>query len=250
MGALLAILCFFFSTIAWDITSKMYFLFSRKHYEEFWNKFFKMMSHKSVFFAHVYAGLKLEITSDLHTPLPDRFIIISNHQSLADIVTIVEAFPDHDLKYTAKKELKYGIPAVSVGLRRGQHAFLERSGGFQRTYNQLKRLAANKGKYDCPVIFAEGSRSRTGELKKFHSAGLRMLLEHSNLPVLGVAVDGGYKIATAKDLFSKLKGLVYRVKALKLYPHVNGKKEIQGVLDSIHNDIELQLKKWRTEEEQ
>ncbi len=247
MGTLLAILCFFLSTIAWDITLKLYFFFNRTHYTEFWNKFFKKMSHKSLFLARFYAGLKLDLTSGLRLPLPDRFIIVSNHQSLADIVSLVEAFPGHDLKFTAKKELKYGIPAVSVGLRRGRHAFLERSGGFKRTHNHLKRLARAQGRYLCPVVFAEGTRSRTGKLRKFQSAGLRILLEYSELPVLGVAVDGGYKIATLKDLFSKLKGLVYRVKPLKLYRHVKGKQEIQTLLDSIHADINRQLRQWRAQ---
>jgi 1-acyl-sn-glycerol-3-phosphate acyltransferase len=248
MGTLLCLLCFFLSTVFWDITLKLYFFFNRAHYGEFSNKFFKKMSHKSIFLARLYAGLKVEISSGLRARLPDRFIIVSNHQSLGDIVILVETFPDHDLKFTAKKELKYGIPAVSVSLRRGRHAFLERSGGFKRTHNHLKTLARAEGRYLCPVVFAEGTRSRTGDLQKFHSAGLRILLEHSELPVLGVAVDGGYKVATLKDLFLKLKGLVYRVKALKLYQHVTGKQEIQALLDSIHADIDLQLKQWRAQE--
>jgi 1-acyl-sn-glycerol-3-phosphate acyltransferase len=244
MGSIIFLLCFFLSTIVWDITSKLFYLFRRKDYIRFWNRYFKMMSHKSVFYACFYARLIFHLESTLKN-LPPRFIIVSNHQSLADIVILVCSFPDHDLKFAAKKELKYGIPAVSVGLRNGRHAFLERKGGFKRTQNELKRLAMAKGKFACPVVFAEGTRSRTGELKKFHSAGLRILMEYSNLPVVAVAVDGGFKIAKIKDVLTKLKGLVYRVKILKLYQHVSGKHNIQNLLDTIHEDTNRQLQIWR-----
>jgi len=239
------LLCYFISTIAWDISSKLYHFVQRKNSMEFWNKFLKKAGHKSLFLARFYARLNFQVESDIKTKLPNKFVIVSNHQSLADIVILVCTFPNHDLKFAAKKELKWGIPAVSVILRKGQHAFLQRKGGFKRTKNQLKQLAMSKGKFVCPVVFAEGTRSRTGELNKFHSAGLRILLEHSDLPVVAVAVDGGYKISTAKDLFTKLKGLLYQVKILKLYPHVTGKHDIQTLLDSIHNDIDQQLQKWR-----
>ncbi|MBN1797855.1 MAG: 1-acyl-sn-glycerol-3-phosphate acyltransferase [Spirochaetales bacterium] len=245
MSSLLFLLCYFISTIAWDITSKLYHLVRPKNRLEFWNKFLKTTCHKALFLARFYARLNFQVESDIKTKLPNKFIIVSNHQSLADIVILVCTFPDHDLKFAAKRELKWGIPAVSVILRNGQHAFLQRKGGFKRTKNHLIRLAISKGKSACPVVFAEGTRSRTGELNKFHSAGLRILLEHSNLPVVAVAVDGGYKISTAKELFTKLKGLLYQVKILKIYPHVKGKHDIQVLLDTIQDDIARQLKKWR-----
>jgi 1-acyl-sn-glycerol-3-phosphate acyltransferase len=249
MGTLLCLLCFFLSTIGWDIASKFSYLIFRKNYTQFWNKFFKMMSHKSVFLAQVYAGLIFKKEKGIEGELPKRFIVVTNHQSLADIVILVCSFPDHDLKFTAKKELKYGIPAVSVGLRKGQHAFVQRKGSFKEGQRELKKLALAKGEHICPLVFVEGTRSRTGKLGKFHSAGMRVLLENSSLPIVSVAVDGGYKIATLKELFTKLKGLIYRVKILKVYPHVTGKSEIQNLLDDIHNDIDSQLKKWRSLEE-
>ena len=247
MGTIIFVLCFVTCTIAWDLFAKVRFLFVRRDYAGFWNRFFKRMSRFSVFLARFYAGLRVIMESDVPANrLPPRFLLVTNHQSLGDIAILVCAFPRHDLKYTAKKELKYGIPSVSVGLRLGNHAFINRRGGFNETVRSLSRLVSISGERICPVVFPEGTRSRNGHLGKFHTAGIRYILEHSNLPVVAAAVEGGYKIQKFMDFFTKLHGLVYRTKILKVYPHVSGKTETQRLIDDIVQTIDRQLIVWRT----
>jgi 1-acyl-sn-glycerol-3-phosphate acyltransferase len=191
MGTILFILCFITCTIAWDLFAKLRFLFVRSRYGDFWNDFFRMMSRYSVLLARIYVRLRFIPESAVPAAeLPDRFLLITNHQSLADIAILVCAFPGRDLKYAAKKELKYGIPSVSVGLRLGNHAFVNRRGGFSETMRSLNRLLNQPGDHICPVVFPEGTRSRTGRLGRFHSAGVRYILEHSDLPVVSAAVEG------------------------------------------------------------
>ena len=48
---------------------------------------------------------------------PGRFIIVSNHQSTADIAILIWALSDLELRYVAKEELGHGLPAVSMALR-------------------------------------------------------------------------------------------------------------------------------------
>ncbi|HEQ72398.1 MAG TPA: 1-acyl-sn-glycerol-3-phosphate acyltransferase, partial [Spirochaetia bacterium] len=169
------------------------------------------------------------------------------HQSLGDIAILVSAFPGHDLKYAAKKELKWGIPAVSTNLRLGNHAFINRKGGFNDTMRSIKKLASLPGEHICPVVFPEGTRSRTGKLGKFHAAACRVILDNSDLPVVSAAVEGGYKVQKFMDFFTKLRGLVYRIKILRVYPHVSGKQAVRDLLDHIASDIEAQLTSWRKE---
>jgi len=171
--------------------------------------------------------------------------VVSNHQSLADIPAVVLAFPDHNLKYTAKNELKYGIPTVSLSLRLGNHAFIDRHGSFHSTRRQLQKLLDLPGEHICPVVFPEGTRSRTGQLIKFHEAGVRYLLENSDLPVVSVAVEGGYHIARFTDILRGMKNLRYKVKVLKVYPNVKGKQGVQTLISEIRTDIERQLAVWR-----
>jgi 1-acyl-sn-glycerol-3-phosphate acyltransferase len=246
MGTILFILCFITCTIAWDLFAKLRFLFVRSRYGDFWNDFFRMMSRYSVLLARIYVRLRFIPESAVPAAeLPDRFLLITNHQSLADIAILVCAFPGRDLKYAAKKELKYGIPSVSVGLRLGNHAFINRRGGFSETMRSLNRLLNQPGDHICPVVFPEGTRSRTGRLGRFHSAGVRYILEHSDLPVVSAAVEGGYKVQKFLDFFTRLQGLVYRTKILSVYPHVRGKAETQELLNRIAGEIDVQLAIWR-----
>lgn len=247
MGTIIFIFCFITCTIAWDLFAKLRFFFVRQRYADFWNVFFKRMSRFSVLLARFYAGLRVIMESAVPAErLPPRFLLVTNHQSLADIAILVCAFPAHDLKYAAKKELKYGIPSVSVGLRLGNHAFINRRGGFNETMKSLSRLVALPGEHICPVVFPEGTRSRSGQLGKFHTAGVRYILERSDLPVVAAAVEGGYKIQKFMDFFTKLRGLVYRTKILRVYPHVSGKTETRRLLDLISQDIARQLAAWRS----
>jgi 1-acyl-sn-glycerol-3-phosphate acyltransferase len=246
MGTLLFIFCFITCTIAWDLFAKLRFLFVRRRYADFWNDFFRMMSRFSVLLARVYVKLRfIQESAVPYETLPDRFLLVTNHQSLADIAILVCAFPGHDLKYAAKKELKYGIPSVSVGLRLGNHAFVNRRGGFAETMRSLDKLLRQPGDRICPVVFPEGTRSRTGRLGRFHSAGVRYILDHSELPVVSAAVEGGYRVQKFRDFFTKLRGLVYRTRILKVHPHVRGKAETQALLDEIAREISRQLALWR-----
>jgi 1-acyl-sn-glycerol-3-phosphate acyltransferase len=241
------ILSFIVCTIAWDLSLKTQAIFRHGRTAELWNRSLRFMGRFSVHLASFFAGLT--VTSETAVPrraLPDRFILVANHQSLGDIAILIRAFPVHDLKFAAKKELKYGIPAVSVSLRRGWHAFVNRKGGFAETMRSFSRLVRHLDGRVCPVVFPEGTRSRSGRLGQFHTAGVRFLLEHTDLPVVAVAVDGGYKVQKFMDFFTKIRGLVYRTKILKIYPHVRGKAETKELLDAIAYDIERQLAVWRS----
>lgn len=246
MGTLIFILTFVVCTIAWDLYGKARSFFSRARQLDFWNYFLKHMSHFSVWLARFYAGMNFIVESGIPlNALPPRFLLITNHQSLGDIATLVCAFPNHDLKYAAKKDLKWCIPSVSAGLRYGKHAFVNRKGGFSETMQSIKKLLSLPGEHVCPVIFPEGTRSRTGKLGRFHTAGVRLMLEHSSLPVVAAVVDGGYKVQKFSHFFTRMRGLHYRIKILAVYPHVDEKSAVQKLLDQIRSTMENQLEEWR-----
>lgn len=193
-----------------------------------------------------YAGMKIIIESNLKNELPENFLIISNHQSLFDILALTFAFPRFYVRFVAKKELKFGIPATSFFLRKGGHVLIDRKGSFKESQKKLLKLSnLSKKKGFCPAIFPEGTRSRNGKVGKFHSAAVRMILSRNNLPILSVAVDGGYKIAKVKDLAKNLKNTVYRIKFLKLYPYPTDRHRILSVLQQSRADIYSQVNQWQ-----
>ena len=196
--------------------------------------------------ARTYVGFKVIIESNLKK-LPDTFLIISNHQSLVDIPILAYAFPHHNVRFVAKKELKYWLPTFSFFLRKGKHALIDRKGDFKTNRRELVKLARLSRKGICPAVFPEGTRSRTGKVGVFHSAAVRTILANSGLPILSVAISGGYKIAGLLDLLKNLKNCIYRVKVLSIYPLDRKRTEIFSILKKARDEISEQVESWKRE---
>jgi 1-acyl-sn-glycerol-3-phosphate acyltransferase len=147
--------------------------------------------------------------------------------------------------FVAKKELRRGFPAVSVALRKGKHALISRRGDFSTARRELLKLARYSQEGVCPVVFPEGTRSRTGRVGAFHSAAVRTILEEQQMPIVTVAVDGGYRIADVRGLITNLAKCVYRVKLLSLYPLPRQRNQIKKILETSHSEISKQVEQWR-----
>ena len=249
MGILIALLGILLILLACDVQMRcFYYLDPRNRFShlsrlQFWGL------RNIVAVVKAYVGFRVIRDSRLGSLLPDRFLILSNHQSLADIAVLSYSFPDHNVRFVAKKELSYGIPGISFFLRKGQHALVDRRGDFRRTQAALVKLARlSRWQPVCPAVFPEGMRTRGGRVRTFHSAAVRTILAHSPLPALSVAVHGGYRIAKLRALVRNLRGCVYRVRLLSLYPPPWGRGEVQVMLQQAHDEIKRQVDTWRKSE--
>jgi 1-acyl-sn-glycerol-3-phosphate acyltransferase len=141
------------------------------------------------------------------------------------------------------------MPGISFILRHGGHALIDRRGGFRETQAELIKLARfSRREQVCPAVFPEGTRARGGRVKKFHSAAVRTILSHHALPTVSVAVNGGHRIARLKNLLRNLRGCVYRVRLLSLYPPPARRGDVQFMLQQAHDEIERQVNEWRRSE--
>ena len=82
----------------------------------------------------------------------------------------------------------------------------------------------------------------------FHSAAVRTILDEAGMPVLSVAVDGGYRIAGLRGLLTNLRDCIYRVKLLSLYPETRDRRKIKEIIDASRREISKQVEQWRTKE--
>jgi 1-acyl-sn-glycerol-3-phosphate acyltransferase len=122
-------------------------------------------------------------------------IFVSNHQSMMDIPYFVWHLRKYHPKFVSKIELGRGIPSVSYNLRHGGSVLIDRKDREQ----SLKALSEfgeyiEKNRYSV-VIFPEGTRSRTGEPKRFAENGLRMLLD--KIPsawVVPISINNSWKL--------------------------------------------------------
>lgn len=123
------------------------------------------------------------------------YVIISNHQSLYDIVLIGGLLFSNLPKYVAKVELGRWIPSVSLNLKQGGHALIDRGDASQAlgAIEGLGRRVQERNR--SAVIFPEGTRSRDGALKPFKRSGARALLKAADrLPAVPVAVQGSWRL--------------------------------------------------------
>lgn len=194
--------------------------------------------------ASMIAGLRYEVHPWTGAPLPPVFLLVSNHQSLIDIPALMAAFPRHGLRFVAKKELGRGLPYISVALRTA-HSLISRTSDYRAGHRELVRFADRARAGICPAVFPEGTRSKTGLVKDFQAGAVRIILERVQLPVLSVAVDGGWRISRIHSLLAHLRGARLRVKPLTLYPPPRGKREIMALLDRIHGELSEQVLAWR-----
>lgn len=120
------------------------------------------------------------------------YIVVANHQSIFDIAMASQYLAALEPRYVSKKELARGLPGVSYNLRLGGSACIDRKNPEQAVaaIAELGRLMKERG--FSVVIFPEGTRSRTGEMKPFRETGLRTLIRNApGVDVLPVTNHGG-----------------------------------------------------------
>lgn len=212
----------------------------------FWSNYITNRTAR-LFFAILHRYRKFEFIGDEESKkkLPEQFLVISNHQSLLDIVVYLDYFADKEVRFVAKDTLG-SVPMVGKMLRSQGHCLIPRKGGPSIAMRRLEKFGKRvMEKGQIPVIFPEGTRSRDGNLGQFYSAGFRRLVQNTGIPVAVCALDGGYQLSRMNDFFKNLKEGAYRVKVLKVFDPPKSKDEEKAVLEEGKALIQKQLDEWR-----
>ena len=117
--------------------------------------------------------------------LDHPYVVVSNHQSLADI-PVVSLLP-WEMKWVGKKEL-FEIPVLGWMMTLAGDIAVDRDDPDSR--GSVLRRARRKLEAGTSVMFfAEGTRSRDGRVKRFYDGAFRLAVE-AGVPVLPLALDG------------------------------------------------------------
>lgn len=140
-------------------------------------------------------GTRYTVTGREKLPKGVPVIIVANHQSLYDVISIIWFLRRCHPKFVSKQELGKGIPSVSYNLRHGGSVLIDRKDPRQ-ALPVIKKLgdyiqAHKRG----AVIFPEGTRSKTGKPKEFAQTGLKILCKAApSAYVVPVTINNSWKM--------------------------------------------------------
>jgi len=128
---------------------------------------------------------KLDISGKENIDKGRTYIIIANHQSLADIVLAYQT--KMQFKWVAKESL-FRIPFVGWSMSLAKHIKLERGnfGSIKKVY----REAAQWLRTGVSVLFfPEGTRSQTSEMGDFNNGAFKLAIKE-RVPILPILIEG------------------------------------------------------------
>jgi 1-acyl-sn-glycerol-3-phosphate acyltransferase len=152
-------------------------------------------------------GARITFSGFEKIPEGRPLIIVANHQSTFDIPPVVWGFRKFNPCFISKMELGKNIPSISYNLRYGGSALIDRKNPRQsiREISKVGQMIEKDTRSVC--IFPEGTRSKTGKVRSFQSAGILGLLKTAPSALVVPFVIDGNRQLMAKGYFPLQFGL-------------------------------------------
>jgi len=142
--------------------------------------------------------VRIDVAGLENVPTHAPIILMSNHQSLADIAAIVATLPDSvKWRFVAKKEL-VRVPIFGQALVASGHIIIDR-GNRERAVASLHRAAERIRAGISVIVFPEGARSPDGHLRRFKSGPFHLAVE-AQVPIVPITVSGSQHITPKGSL--------------------------------------------------
>jgi len=143
------------------------------------------------------AGDVRVVVEDENRPArPSPAVYVCNHRSNLDVWAVVQALPD-STRFVAKKSL-FRIPFLGWAMSAGGFVAVDRSDRTRaiETLNEASRRIASGISL---VMFAEGTRSRSGRLASFKKGPFHVALA-AGCPIVPVAIAGSYELLPPESM--------------------------------------------------
>lgn len=186
------------------------------------------------------SGIEVEVNGLENVAKDSVYIFVSNHSSQFDIPALQYTIPT-SASIVYKKEI-VKIPLFGWQMRIGPYIMIDR----QNVENALKSIDKAKEmmalKRYSVLLFAEGTRSKTGEVQPF-KRGAFYLAAHAGFPIIPVSLSGTDKILP-KGKFKIRKGtiIVHFDKAISTESIKSRKDEIE-LMEKVRNIVIQNIKK-------
>lgn len=129
---------------------------------------------------------KFEVIGSEKIDLNETYLVVSNHLSIVDIVSVIRAFPKN-VVFVSKKELS-NVVVFSEWMRVLGCIFMDRQNARASIEELNKGIEVLKnGTSMC--VFPEGTRSTTGEIGEFKKGSFKLALK-SGAKILPIVLVG------------------------------------------------------------
>lgn len=182
--------------------------------------------------SHFYEGRE-------HLQEGQPYIFVSNHQSMFDISPVEWYLTKMHPKFISKIELGKGIPSVSYNLTHGGSVLIDRKDPRQ-ALPEIKKLGQYIEQHKrSALIFPEGTRSKDGQLKKFHDTGIKTLIKYSpSAQIVPITINNSWKLVK-NGSFPLTLGVRFKV---HIHQPIDPKgKDFDAVMDEIRIKIQSKL---------
>jgi 1-acyl-sn-glycerol-3-phosphate acyltransferase len=155
-------------------------------------------------FALWVGGTRLEVHGLENIQPGQGYVVVPNHESNWDPLSLLAAFTGNPLRFVVKKEIA-GIPIFGWAIVQSGSVRVERTGS-QSDVDRIRERMGTRPSDISMLFYAEGTRSRDGALHEFKKGAFATAIAH-RLPVLPVGHAGCYRI-WQPDVFGLRSGPV------------------------------------------
>lgn len=189
----------------------------------------------SLFNLHL-TGTRLTVKGREKIERGKPYIVMSNHQSLLDVLALIGRIP-LQIRWIVKRELRK-IPVFGYALERMGHIYIDR-GDHENAYRGLDVAAERIRGGTSVIIFPEGTRSRDGRLMRFKKGGAYLAIK-SGVSILPVTVNGGH-FALPKGTMALMPGKMEIIVGDPIDPTKYGDEGLEELMDDVKSAIEKNL---------
>ncbi len=142
-------------------------------------------------------GWTVSVTGRENLPGKDgSFVIVSNHESLADITALY--YLGIQFRWLSKAEV-FKVPLVGWAMRNVGYISIER--GNRGSHIKAMSEAVNRIENRIPMyFFPEGTRSKDGKVKPFKLGAFRLAMK-CGVPVLPIVITGTSKLLQKGSIY-------------------------------------------------
>jgi 1-acyl-sn-glycerol-3-phosphate acyltransferase len=140
------------------------------------------------------ARVEIRGIGDLDPAKP--YIFVANHSGLHDILALAAHLP-FQFRWIAKKSL-FRVPFMGWHMKRSGYIPIDRDNPREAAKGIVAAAKVIRSGVRA-IAFPEGTRSRTGELGRFHSGAFAMALR-TGVPLVPITLEGSYRVIMPKTL--------------------------------------------------